>query len=41
MELGNGFSCTAAQVCPAQNLTTNLYNVGYLQQQQQLVSGNS
>jgi hypothetical protein len=24
MELGNGFSCTAAQVCPAQNLTTNV-----------------
>ncbi len=24
MELGNGFSCTTAQVCPAQNLTTNV-----------------
>jgi hypothetical protein len=24
MELGNGFWCTAAQVCPAQNLTINV-----------------
>ncbi len=24
MEFGNGFSCTAAQVCPAQNLTINV-----------------
>jgi hypothetical protein len=24
MELGNGFSCIAAQVCPALNLTTNV-----------------
>ncbi len=24
MELGNGFSSTAAQVCPAQNLTINV-----------------
>jgi len=29
MELGNGFWCTAAQICPAQNLSTDMISQSF------------